>query len=368
METSLETANGYSISAAQRIPMKGSTKASYKFLTNLEKMAAGYISHFVHSRALAKDNIQHTFRPSDTIFTPTHTTAVRIPDLYVRFSKLLPSVTWAMDALKICFHGLVAQPDGHHTLIVVGRTKHPMTQLGSTPLTHPQSDVSFHAPSGSFIIRLTAQIGTCLLPVIKEKLTHIHHLIAFVTIIRQFHLNCVSVTLSNIAFRLDATQTIEIRTNTPKPTLRLPANSPQTQLLPYLQICLEKNGLETVIKALLVTLPIMRAFEALKDGPTERFLLVRSLEWFRIDYPGRGLSLDVRLRVKRSKMLWYFTDPASESIAAHPSERKPCEALKRIWAESGDGWFGLGTGAVADVTGHGIGPLLEKADAALLGA
>lgn len=349
--------------------MKGSPKVSYKFLNNLEKMAAGLISHFVHSRALAKDKAQYTFRASDTIFTPTQTTAVRIPDLYVRFSTLLPSVTWAMDALKICFHGLTAHPDGHHTLIVVGRTKHPMTQLGSTPLTHPQSDVSFHAPSGSFIIRLTAQIGTCLLPLIKEKLTHIHHLIAFITIIRQFHLNCVSVTLSNIAFRLDATQTIEIRTNTPQPTLHLPPDSPQIQLLPYLQTTLEKKGLEPVIKALLVTLPFMRAYTALQDGPSERYLLVRSLEWFHVNYPARGFSLDVRLRVKRSRMLWYFTDPAHDYTGTNKlADRQPCEALKAIWSEAGEGWFGLGTGAVAELNGNGIGPLMERIDAALMGA
>ena len=222
MIPSSETANGHNITAAQKIPMKGSAKASYKFLANLEKMAAGLISHFVHARELTKEKIQHTFRPSETVFSPIYITAVRIPDLYVRFSKLLPGVTWAMDLLKICFHGLGTNPDGQYTLIVVGRTKHPMTQLGDTPLTQSASDVSFHAPSGSFIIRLSAQIGTSLLPTIREKLTHIHHLIAFITIIRQFKLNCTSVTLSSISFRLDATQTIEILTSTLKPTLRLP--------------------------------------------------------------------------------------------------------------------------------------------------
>lgn len=359
---SLEKSNTYKISAAQEIPMKGLFKASYKFLTNLEKMAAGLITHFVHARALAKDNIQYTLKPPDTIFSPTHTAAVRIPDLYVRFSELLPTGStgsWAVDALKICFHKVGAQADGQHTIVVIGRTKHPMTQLESTPLSHPTSDVSFHAPSGSFIIRLTAQIGTCLLPVITEKLTHIHHLIAFITIIREFHLNCVSVSLSNITFRLDEAQTVEIRTNTPKPTLHLPANSPQMQFLPYFQNALDRKGLEIVIKSLLVTLPFMRAYEALPKSPVERLLLIRSAEWVRIDYPTIKHSLDVRLRVKRSKLLWHFTD-------GFGADRLPCEGLKKIWAETGAGWFGLQTGAVADFNGGGIDALLKRINSVMV--
>ena len=371
---SLETANGYTITAAQKLPMKGSGKATYEFLTNLEKAAAGLISHFIHSRALTKESITHTLRPSDTMFNSTHSTAVRIPDLYIRFSSLIPSATWALDILKICFHGLSFSPAGHHTLIIVGRTRSPMTQL-STPLTHSaSSDVSFHAPSGSFVIRLTAQIGTSLLPLIREKLTHIHHLIAFITIIRAFQLNCTSVTLSTITFRLSPTQTIEIRTNAPKPTLHLPPHSPQQQLLPHLQATLERKGLAVVLKALLVTLPFMSAFAALpddeNDGGTERVLLIRSTEWFRIEYPAREWSLNVRLRVKQSRMLWHFTDPVSEGgPGSIGGAQKSCEALKAVWGAVGEeGWQGLGTGAVADaMPGTGIGPLLRRLDAILGG-
>lgn len=331
-------------------------------------MASGTISHYVNARDLTTRNVPYTFRsPEPLTSSPsTYTSAIRIPDLYIRFSALMEGADWAIDVLKICFAGLSAS--GTTTLIIHGRTKQPMTQLADTnfaALASRDSDVSFHPQSGSYVIRLHAQVGAPTIPLIMEKLKRIERLISFVGVIRKFRLNCTYVALGRIAFyysRKDdpgPPQQAEVvfESSTSAMRIILPPNSPLNRLHPHLQAALNHHGLETVIKALLATAPLLTALDALVlDDDTH--ILVRGLEWIRIEYRKWNNVVDMRLNQRRSGLLWYVYDPLADKPSAGNEERVKCEVLKEVWEKEGGGWTPLRTGAAAGL--EAVGGLVRE--------
>ena len=334
--------------------MKGKTNVTYRFLENLEKMAAGFISHFVNSRYMESKGTQHQFRPSKVIGT-AYSSSLQIPDLYVRFSSLVEA-SWGLDVLRISFLGLATQ-EGHCNLIVTGRTKEPMTQLSLANTPEDESDVSFHPQSGSYAIRFCVAVGTPVVPRIVEKLHLVERLISFVSIIRRFKLNCLHVSLGRVVFRYSDVPELSAEigfTGGAEMKLVLPMDSPHVRIQQLLQKTLNDNDLETMIKALFVTQPLMLAFGAIEarlpaQTAADRFQVVaRSVDWFRMEYRSKSYALDLKLRHRRSTLFWYFYDPAATAPLA--SDHRPCEDVKKVWNEEGDRWQGLKTGAAAELS------------------
>jgi len=320
-------------------------------------MAAAFISHLVNSRQLEQQHTLHRFLPSKVLGI-TYSSSLQIPDLYVRFSSLIKA-SWGLDVLRLSFQGLAAQ-DGHCTIIVLGRTKEPMTQLDSTNIAAEESDVSFHPQSGSYAIRFVVAVGVPVIPQIVEKLHRIERLISFVSIIRKFKLNCLHVSLGRVLFRYSDSPELSAEisfTGETEMKLILPKNSPHIRLQQLLQNTLNHVGLETVIKALSSTLPLLIAFDEVEStlSPTtsvEEFCIItRSIDWFRMEYRAKNYGVDVRLKQRRSTLYWYFCDPAAGVFPA--PDRRICEDIKKVWNEEGDGWEGLRTGAASELPAVG---------------
>ncbi|KAA8909469.1 mediator complex subunit MED14-domain-containing protein [Sphaerosporella brunnea] len=351
----VEKPTQWSISTAVRIPSKGDTNVTYRFMESLEKMAAALISHFVNSRELEQQNIQHRFLPSKVI--GTNPLGTQIPELYVRFSSLI-TASWGIDVLRISFQGLATQ-DGHCTLVVTGRTKQPMTQLNSTNIAAEESDVSFHPQSGSYAVRFVIPVGELVIPLLVEKLHRIEKLIQFVTIIRQFNLNCLHVSLGRVVFQYsdDPELSAEISftgEDAREMKLILPKDSPHIRIQQQLQYSLIDLGLEIVIKALRGTLPVLIAMDAIEASlpPTAQaddlHITVRDIHWFRLDYQNKKYVLDARLHPRRGTVYWRINDPAAPGNGVAVPDRVVCEDLKRLWQEEGDGWEALKTGLAVE--------------------
>jgi mediator of RNA polymerase II transcription subunit 14 len=361
-----ERPSQWSISSCLQIPVKGETNVTYKFLENLEKMAAGFISHFVNSRLLEQQGIQHRLLPSKSLST-AYSSAIQTPDLYIRFSSLIKA-SWGIDVLRLSFQGL-ATADGLCKLVLIGRTKEPMTQLSSTDLTEDGADVAFHPQSGSYAIALTVAVGETVITQVVEKLHRIERLIRFVTVIRKFRLNCLHVSLGRIVFQYSDTPqlTAEILfTGEEDMTLALPPTSPHRRIQKLLQNHLNHLGLENVIKALFSTLPLLLAMDqieaTLPADQTSFYIIARSVDWFRLEYTHKKYVLDCRIKVRRGAVYWYIFDPAVSGgglTGQYPTpDRNPCEAVKRVWMEEGEGWEGLKTGVAADL--RAIGEVVKR--------
>ncbi|TGZ84846.1 MED14-domain-containing protein [Ascodesmis nigricans] len=356
------------IVASQPIPSSSRYFAvTYSHLRDLQKMASGVIGHYTNARELASLHVPYLFRSPEPLSSPssmTYTTSIRIPDLIIRFSSLMTGAHWAIDVLKVCFAGI--STNGAITLIVHGRTKQSMTQLADTNFAaaSKDSDVSFHPRTGSYVIRLEVQVGASAIQVIKEKLKRIERLIRFVGVIRKFKLNCTHVALGRITFYYTRPGTpvpqqaeVVFESSTSAMKIILPPESPLNRLHPHLQAALNHHGLETVIKALLATSPLLTALDELVlDDDTH--ILVRGLEWIRIEYRKWNNVVDMRLNQRRSVLMWYIYDPVVDRPAAGNEQRDACKKLQEVWEKDGCGWVPLRTGAAAGL--DSVGGLLKE--------
>ncbi|PWW75148.1 MED14-domain-containing protein [Tuber magnatum] len=348
-----EAPSQWSMSMALEIPVHGEANATYGFLGNLEKMSSAMITLYVNQSVLVEKGVQHKLQPSK-VADPKLT----IPDLYIRFSSLIHA-NWGIDVLRLTFQGLGAE--GKCIVTVLGRTKEPMTQLGSTNISAADSDVSFHPQSGSYAIRFNINVGESVIEPLVEKLHRIERLIRFVAVIRRFNLPCLDVSLGRIAFTYDteSNSSAEVSFSGDREMkLHLPPRSPHIRIKGFLEHKLNVSGLETVVMALTVTLPLLLAFERIEaavgdtsDGHV--FVLSRSVDWFRIYYRRLGVVLDWQLQCRKSVLHWFVRDavssnPESEVDIVGGEARRQAEELRGIWSGEvvGD-WEPLKSGAAA---------------------
>ncbi|KAF8456761.1 mediator complex subunit MED14-domain-containing protein [Kalaharituber pfeilii] len=345
-----EAAKGYLMPDVQRIPVTGTPNVTYQFLDNLEKMACGIISHYVNARILNAKGVQYTMRPSATTDP-----AVQIPDLLIRFDALMKQ-DWAMNVLVVSFHGL--STNGTAKMIVRGRAKDPMTQLQSTNIQPSDTDVAFHLQSGGFALRFMVPVGDSIIEAIVERLYRIERLIGFVKVIRKYKLACHHVSLGRIAFTYgrEPNATAEISFSGDKNMqLHLPEGSPHTRIKHFLEQHLNGMGLEMVVQTLAVTQNILVALEEIENDTPEGdlFVLSRSTEWYRMDYPRRNHVIDIQLKVRKSQYWWHVRDAAlaggtTAGGTTAGGNRVPAVSLAQFWSDTGiRGTMPLRTGLAA---------------------
>jgi len=348
-----EAPSQWSMSMALEIPVHGEANATYGFLGNLEKMSSAMITLYVNQSTLVEKGVQHKLQPSK-VADPKLT----IPDLYIRFSSLIHA-NWGIDVLRLTFQGLGAE--GKCIMTVLGRTKEPMTQLGSTNISAADSDVSFHPQSGSYAIRFNINVGESVIEPLIEKLHRIERLIRFVAVIRRFNLPCLDVSLGRIAFTYDteSNSSAEVSFSGDREMkLHLPPRSPHIRIKGFLEHKLNVSGLETVVMALTVTLPLLLAFERIEAAIGDRsdghiFVLSRSVDWFRVYYRRLGVVLDWQLQCRKSVLHWFVRDAVSSNLESEGEivggeGRRKAEELKGIWSGEVEGdWEPLKSGAAA---------------------
>ncbi|RPB29099.1 MED14-domain-containing protein [Terfezia boudieri ATCC MYA-4762] len=346
-----EMPKGYTLTHAERIPVSGNPDVTYQFLDNLELMACAIISYYSISRSLLAKGVQHSLREGSG-----HDPALRIPDLLIRFDNLIKH-DWAVNFLKITFVGL--STNGNARITVMGRAKEPMTQLQSANLQDADPDVRFHPQTGSFALRFVVPVGDTIVDEIVERLHRIERLIRFVKVIRKYNLACHHVSLGRIAFSYEkkAGATAEISfSGDQNMQLHLPAGSPHIRIKHFLEQQLNDSGLEVVVMNLAVTAGILLALEEVeKDTPEgELFVLARSTQWFRMDYPKRSHVIDIQLRCKKGQFQWHVRDAAIQGgpgiVGAAGGKRIPAVALQELWSEPGiRGCVPLKTGLAATI-------------------
>lgn len=342
---------------AERIPVSGAPDVTYQFLDNLELMACAIITYYSISRSLAAKNVQHSLREGTG-----HDPALRIPDLLIRFDDLIKH-DWAINYLKVTFVGL--STNGNARITVMGRAKEPMTQLQSTNLQDADPDVRFHPQTGSFALRFVIPVGDTIVDEIVERLHRIERLIRFVKVIRKYKLACHHVSLGRIAFsyakRPGATAEISF-SGDQNMQLHLPEGSPHIRIKHFLEQQLNDSGLEVVVMNLAITADILLALEEVEnDTPEgELFVLARSTQWYRMDYPRRSHVIDIQLRNRKGNYQWHMRDAALDragpgqggpgTVGAAGGGRVPAMALQELWVEASiKGTVPLKTGLAANI-------------------
>ncbi|RDA92303.1 hypothetical protein CP533_3247 [Ophiocordyceps camponoti-saundersi (nom. inval.)] len=117
------------------------------------------------------------------------------------------------------------------------------------------------------------------------------------------------------------------------------------------------------LPALQAVSEINRKWAEVEAGHLE--LTAKTMGWMMIAYKvgtRTCVTLEIRMRQRRDEAWWHLLQSPDASI----DDDKYSKALKAVWTKEGDGWLGLGTGAVGNPSG-GVGRMLLAAHEAIRG-
>lgn len=240
---SANNSTGAKIASCFQLPIKSlSPVPTYAFLSSLNVFTAALISHYTNLKALHARRVPHVLQHS------TPSSSVRLPAIFIRLSKLLPSKNvsprtgkpWARDVLKLAFQGLEYVPPAQNTPTegpppneqqdqsaavpensqVIGTTeKLPSSEdnlvmVSEARIVIPVSsaltvlkekvdrDIAFHSESGTFAFRLQSKVGESVIPELVERLIRVECLVDFVDVVRRHEksLHCETISLGKIVF------------------------------------------------------------------------------------------------------------------------------------------------------------------------
>lgn len=365
------------LNAAHLIPSNSlpafTSTSSYAYLSKLENIAAGMISHYVNTRYLFHLGIRHTLSQP-----PTAVPGTNAPVLYIRFntnadppflrSSKRPVLPWAHEVVKVTFRG-VESFSGDAILLAEARMVTPIPQI-ELLTSRVDSSLAFHPTSGAFAFRLLRPVGEPIIPALLERLKRIERLIRLLQVLKPYNLKYETISLGQIAFTYSSNP-LPLRADINFATdaamrITFDKANPHLRIMDFLGNLLNAAaGLEHVTLLLAITLPLLRALDAIEalhgsaadtDPPV---VLARSAEWFQIRYLNPKCRFDVRLKQRRDEVKWFLSDACSSDEPGSLDQDLE-NAVRALWVGRGEGWFGLKTGVVASV--DGVEDLVGKLD------
>lgn len=373
------TINGAHLIPSGSLPASTPT-SSYAYLSKLENIAAGMISYYVNARYLFHLGIRHTLSAP-----PTAVPGMNVPILYIRFSPNVvplflrsskrPVLPWAHEVIKVSFRGVEGSSgrkdtsSGNAILLVEARMVTPIPQIKLLTSSVDPS-LAFHPSSGAFAFRLLSRVGQPIIPAVLDRLNRIERLIRFLEVLKPFNLKYETISLGQIEFTyssnpLPLKANIKFASDAPM-RISLDKANPHLRIIDFLTNLLNAAaGLEHVTLLLGITLPLLRALDAVeaprdsKPDADPPVVLARSAEWFQIRYANPKCRFDVRLKQRRDEVKWFLSDARSSDGLGSLNQGLE-NALQALWIDSGEGWFGLRTGVVASV--DGVEGLVGKLD------
>ncbi|KAK5012026.1 mediator complex subunit, partial [Cryomyces antarcticus] len=235
--------------------------------------------------------------------------------------------------------------------------------LASVLTNECDEEVAFHR-NGGFALLLRSTFGVPFVGQLQNRLVGVNRLHDNIQILKRKNFECKKASLAKVVFSYsqtpDLSATVNFTEDLPM-TLELDPGNPHRRISVLLQKLLNngESGFGRLATALQLTLPLLRVFDTIegKDSSAVATVHTRSLDWYRISYhaPLPHCSFDVRLRVSKSNTATKGKIEMSWQISDHhnSSDQRSAElsaALKTLFVEKGDGWTGVITGIVADLT------------------
>ena len=363
------------INAAHLIPPDSlpalTPTSSYAYLSRLENIAAGIISYYVNTRYLFHLGIRHNLSPPSTAGPDA-----KFPILYIRLgasvhrsflqSSKRTVLPWAHEVVKVTFRGMESSSghndisSGNAILLAEARMMTPVPQIDLlTPRV--DSSLAFHPSSGAFAFRLVSRVGQPVIPALLHRLKRIERLIRFLEVLKPYKLKYETISLGQIVFTYSSNP-LPLRADINFDTdaamrITFDKANPHIRIVDFLTNLLNADaGLEHVILLLNITLPLLRALDAvetLRASPADNdppVVLARSAEWFQIRYANPKCRFDVRLKQRRDEVKWFLSDASSsDELGSRPEDFE--NALQAFWVDRGEAWIGLRTGLVASADG-----------------
>ncbi|KAI9666647.1 MAG: mediator complex subunit [Bathelium mastoideum] len=422
-----EAANGRAIREASCVFEPSQLPLKRDSLAHVERFAAATISFLTTRREFKLQKIESFIKTEPS----PHTATFAAPRLVLHvlgfnlLGKKIGRGSSTTSWLRLTHVGL-ERSAGRAVHLIRGTIYPPLNKQLAALLTHTHDDdVAFHK-GGNFSVLLRTPFARPFVDPLRKRIMSIDRLRTIAAVLESRGFPCNKMSLNSVTFTYgpdpdptkpsapspNQSSTTAITTNqaakTPPPVppltatvtftngdvdLHLASTNPHRRVRHFLVRLLTRpapplSGFERFVDALILSLPLLRAFEAIEqrydkvsdgNGGTMEiqppFIHAWALDTYRVDYKRPAVTFEVTLRTRRDGVRWFVSEVTAPSTEA--VEGKLREALKALydvrlsqrrgapgigeeksepWGQDGPGsddnvWWGLRTGIVATVVG-----------------
>jgi mediator of RNA polymerase II transcription subunit 14 len=372
-------------------------RLSHATFANLAHSLSGYLT--VLSNALILNELQYSrFLPAiDSLRVGRN---LQVPCLFVGFkiSNLPPAMRLLLhgeftkkqmvkETIQISYHGF---DTFDKTVIVVaeGKLRAPLKNPG---FQHVKLDASVVLqPDGrSFAMRFLTTAGTAIVFDLFDRLQRLEIMLSIFQSLQRNGVQVKTFSLSRLSFEYNAERplsaTIQVHKSASTPISDLGVTSVSSHPIPLSQLHLNLsfselnphrriknhmttilnrnglvNGVPCVLSMLQYTLPLLHALASLDASHLRRStssrvqIVARDAKVYQIHYPMLKCRFLVTGKVRRDKLIWILKKQDSQDTASGELVRN------QLFCSKGNGWKGLGNGAVADA--DSVGNLISALD------
>ncbi|KAH7095164.1 mediator complex subunit MED14-domain-containing protein [Paraphoma chrysanthemicola] len=397
------SSNGSAVDFAEQIKMSRPDQSTLSIdrstLASLERVAVQLLSTRITTRRLDSDKKQFKlqYEVGQATVAGQVQRIARGWALYLHASDLLTIAPgeqpWLEPNLAIICQGL--RPEGRSVWhIASGKmVKNVASDMQRLMAASPQNGFKF-AEDGSFRILLSTPFGSDILGELRARLRDVNRLRSFATTLQKRQMRLGTSSLQRVQFQygpshsvaavtFGAEREVAIEMSSSNPHYRVlklltELSNERTPSLPSL-FSADANGLDRFCTTLVLTRPLMAAFNALEANSANNnyrnpAIHVHSLFKYRLTYENPVCTFDVRAQPKDDKIYWFIEDNMRKHAAdLRPTpERSPTHRrldnlqakLKELFALKGDRWFGTRNGLVTEI--DGVGEALFKLNECVL--
>lgn len=317
---------------------------------------------------------------------------LRTPDIFIRYecSSLPPALRvsppmklkkpYINDTIRLGFHGV----DPHTNLAIIVAYGSLSIQVKSfIPLVSKwDRSLVFKQKGNGFAIRLLAPAGQAIITNLVECLQKFERVLFIVESLQRKKMELRSISLSRITFAYgpdkDLCANVDVNVSGPSSCadidfigaasnsdslfpLRLgiafdhpnPHRRVQESLTTSLNNASTDASLDSFFGLLLLTLPLLRAFDRIsantsRNEPLNVQVIARNALTFQIHYPIAKFRFRLIAGQHLNRMTWILRT-VSGMEGRQPQDQLVNRVQEKLYKSKGDGWKGLGNGAVADV-------------------
>lgn len=394
-----------SVKSAEWLPLEtNTTSVRRSTLMEIESKSIAQISFSNITKQLRQRRIQYELRQAHLVPKATASNALPTTTVVcINFSDLMqPKSTvlqqtwkaWCHEVLILTHHGM-DDTSSEGTNLVTHVLKASLTNQASSSLAtnhamrgEEDADIRF-SESGTCAIRLRTSFGDGLVALIEARLKRVERLNSYIRVARQAHSRLTHASIDRLVFEYHSEPSlwIELQFSDKAGTsvqLALKAAgegqfaadaNPHRRIQPLLQKLMAFDGAAGpdhddtqehkrfgfLLRILDCTLPLLRGFSTLEKKDTS-MVSIRGSAYaynnYRLTYnePFPPVTIDFTLRNKDGRSVWLVVIPRDKPI----KNAELIKGLRRLWSSSGEGWHGLTTGAVAEISG--IEGLLDSLD------
>ncbi|EGC46357.1 conserved hypothetical protein [Histoplasma capsulatum var. duboisii H88] len=370
-------------------------RLNYASFSQLDYALSGMLAIHVNACYLSELHGIHYFPSVRNLSLGPH---LQVPSIFIRFRsgslpsalRISPSITadknpTVRDTVRLSFRGI--HPSSQCAILLAhGNLSREIKDLALLAV-HLDPTITFQPNGRGFAMRFLTPVGKPMIIQLLARLQQLEHVISTLDTLKQKSLKLLSVSLSKIKFSYAADegaraiinfnyheQSIEsdidsvtlLSKQAPLMLLRMSIDfhqqNPHRRVKESLTSTLNGlrpgaragAGLEAVLKLLVITRPILQALERISTGSRSNLpgnsgvqITTRSSKIFHLRYPSLRYRFCIHAGLRRDRVVWVLRDMTTMSDKTG-REAVELKLKEQIFGASGDGWQGLGNGAIAD--------------------